>query len=356
MPPLYLELSLTRKCNLDCLFCGRREVDKEVKNSEEHLSKEEFIEIVEQAGRLGVKKLHIGCQIGEPSLTTEKTISVMETAKKFDMVGSIVTNGTEFTESDLEKLIDLEWNSIIFSLYSTVPELHDEITNTEGSFRKSIMNIAKLIDRKHDRGKKEPRVSLAFVPTKKNYKQLGEFVRLASDLGADEILVEPMIVYHEIGEELSLSDSQKSEFEDVLEEASILAEKLDIDGNFVEIKESIAEQPNCSYKPSDQEKDQIKSRDFFSMYCFSPWLKMCVSSEGAVNPCPSLWEKKGVNWRKSSLKEIWEGDYFKRYRQKIKRGDLPKDCEEYCVPLYLEMSREPKKELERIKGIKLKGK
>ena len=63
-----------------------------------------------------------------------------------------------------------------------------------------------------------------------------------------------------------------------------------------------------------------------SSWCFSPWLFATISPYGDVYPCLQL---KMGNIREESLEDIWNGDIFQRFRNRIERVLYPR-CRRCC--------------------------
>ncbi len=146
-------------CNERCLHCyadsmpptyrkiiGIDEIHVAEKESGQKLTSEQWKKMVEDAYSLGVRQ----CQFigGEPFLwrgeNNENVLDLAEYAKNlgYEFI-EIFTNGTLVTEKDIDRIKNLGLNLAI-SLYSDREEVHDAITRTPGSFKKTERTLKLL--------------------------------------------------------------------------------------------------------------------------------------------------------------------------------------------------------------------
>ncbi len=151
---------ISDNCNERCLHCYaesmpptyRRKnlVGKElpVFESTQKLQARDWVNLIDQSYELGCKQ----CQFigGEPFLWHgEKGETVLDLAEHtrsigFEMV-EIFTNATLVKEKDIQRIKSLGL-SIAVSLYSDDEKIHDEITRTLGSYKKTIKTLQLLRD------------------------------------------------------------------------------------------------------------------------------------------------------------------------------------------------------------------
>lgn len=135
----FLWLELTRKCNLECIHCYENSSPRLPLHGT--LSTEDWIQILEQAADLGVKKVQfIG---GEPTLYRDLD-QLIEKATKRGVQVEIYTNGTAINEH-LWSVFVTNQVSLAFSYYSTDPEQHDLVTTKSGSHQKTRAAIVRAL-------------------------------------------------------------------------------------------------------------------------------------------------------------------------------------------------------------------
>lgn len=129
--PYKVFLEITYKCNLDCEHC--------------YLGDEKFIDkgtvpidrlksLVDEFEELGVVELVItGGEIGLYS----HLIELLNYTKDKNILVTLLTNGTCFTESQIRNILDSGIHDIRVSVYG-FEDFHDKFVNLKGSFKKSI--------------------------------------------------------------------------------------------------------------------------------------------------------------------------------------------------------------------------
>ncbi len=142
-------------CNESCLHCyadsmpptKRRELGLEVEETapKRKLSFAEWCKLIEEGYQLGARS----CQFigGEPLLYHADGKECLDLVEHARNVGyqfiEIFTNGTLLTERRIQRVLELGVN-IAISLYSSEAEVHDQITQTTGSFNRTMATLARL--------------------------------------------------------------------------------------------------------------------------------------------------------------------------------------------------------------------
>jgi len=69
-------------------------------------------------------------------------------------------------------------------------------------------------------------------------------------------------------------------------------------------------------------------------YCEYPWTSMSIMADGSVVPCTQDYDCEMVmgNVREQSLKKIWNGEKYRRFRERHITGEFPKNfkCTQRC--------------------------
>lgn len=347
-PPVQLDAEVHRRCNLNCIACPRQANDFDLNKDsrDKELGKKRWLDIVRQAGDLGVKKFNLEGG-GEPTAAPELIYPVMEEIKKQGMYGIITTNGTLLNEDRIKWMVDIDWDRIHFSLDSPEADLHDFLRDKKGAFGKTVENIKLLNKWKSKRNKENPMLSINIVINNRNYDKLPEMVELANELGADYLFAEPLMVFCEAGKKLKINDeSEKKRLEEAKKRAKNLAERYNIDNNFAtedrNLQENIVESTS-EMEPVLSEVSGEKHESILSSPCLKPWRLMSVKYDGKVGHCGLI--KHGVSIEKKSLKEIWYGERLADIREKMKGGELLEHCDN-CVPSDVTQRKRFRKDLE----------
>ncbi len=159
-------------CNNNCRFC--------VQGDKKHLGNpntEKVKKILQEAAK--------DCEIvvftgGEPTIRTD-IIKLVRYAKKLKFkIIQIQSNGRMFAYKDFcRKIIKAGANEFALALHGHIPQLHDYLTRSRGSFHQTIQGIKNL----KDLGQ---RVIMNTVITKSNYSHLPEIAKLLINLKVNQ--------------------------------------------------------------------------------------------------------------------------------------------------------------------------
>jgi len=136
----FVWLEITQACNLKCLHCYAGEIHKQSSNV---LSFDDWINIINQIYDAGCKRIQfIG---GEPCIYP-KLIPLIDYAgaKGFESI-TVFTNAVIITDEFIDCLVKNNVN-IRFSLYGHTAQIHDAITQVNGSFEKTVANVKRLME------------------------------------------------------------------------------------------------------------------------------------------------------------------------------------------------------------------
>lgn len=341
-PPFEMEIQITNKCNLNCLPCIAR--SKRKYKPEEEISKEKFVEIAEQAGKIGVKKCHI-VGGGEVTCKLDKTVPTMKTAKKHGIYGSMVTNGTKFTDESIRKIVKMGWDSVFFSVNGASAETDDFLRDVEGTFEKALENIKRFNYWKKRLNTSKPMLNMSPVLTSQNFDEIKEMVQLASDLDLNQLFLQPLTVPdNDLGRKLRLNQDQVESSSQKLEKAIELADKLDLSHNLRDIDDKIVGESSCMDSVIESEGEETK--DFpASLYCFLPWIYIGVRADGGISPCPV--DMIIDNVKEKSIEEVWTGEDYKKIRKEIRNHNLRGDCKS-CCPVTVFSNRDIRENIKRM--------
>jgi MoaA/NifB/PqqE/SkfB family radical SAM enzyme len=132
-PPHKVLVYPTNKCNLKCPFCFQRLNPYDVSKD---LPKERWIEITRELCEMGVDIIQISGG-GEPMMVPETTLKMMEIIKEYGVTGRLVNNGTLWKEEYVKKVVEMNWDNVIFSVDGATPEVNDKSRGVKGSFSKN---------------------------------------------------------------------------------------------------------------------------------------------------------------------------------------------------------------------------
>lgn len=334
--PTKVDIFPTQKCNLNCRFCEFPDIDPS--EYERELPKRELLEIVRKAGEMDVKTFGI---IGGEPFVKGGMVNIMEGIKKYDMQGSITTNGTLLDGDMVKRIVGMEWDLLRISI-DGIEETHDRLRGKEGAFSQVIetLDLFKKYDSSH------PTIEINTVLNLQNYKEIPEIVELGKEEKVEGIILLPMIEFNEKSSDLKIKGERGGKIKKYLEDAKRIAEK---DGIDINVDEIIEEELYCKSNETD---DLIENKE---VPCFVPWYSISVNAKGIATPCSQFEESFGIDLRKKDLEEIWLSDKFEGIRKMIAKKNLPETCSKCCAPL-LEENKIIRKNVKNPEKLSLKYK
>lgn len=345
-----MQLQPTDRCNLSCRFCWRKEYTREF----DELSDEKWLKIVKEACEMDVKLLtFVGG--GEPTLRSDVILKASEIMEDYETEGAIVTNGTLFSESLVEKLVKRGWEGIAFSINGTFAKTDDYLRGREGTFGKTMESIELFNYWRNKVDTDFPKLTIQMVITKHNHDQILPMYYLAEEMdidivlyrmvneggdeekefyiedGALEIVEEQLEKVHEMSENSDVEIKQEFQIEDV---KKVLCEDLsETEGK--EAIEAFTEEEACNENDTESEKEED------GIVCAKPFSEMVILADGTSHPCCVIAESKynkvnlGLkeieNIKGKSLEELWKGEKMNYIRRLIKNDELPERCKKFCT-------------------------
>jgi MoaA/NifB/PqqE/SkfB family radical SAM enzyme len=336
--PISIHLDLTNRCNQKCTFCWQRSHEKmgllDLKNE---LSDKKLLSIIDEAAALEVKDWLISGG-GEPMLRTKLCVNIMKKIKSYGMFGDIITNGTFLNDENIKELVNVGWDRIRFSLNADNKEIHDSLTQLEGSFDKVIEN-ARLINKYKKIYKKDvPELGFNTVITSKNYMRIPALIKLLKKLGGNLINFQTLILYEKSSKEYGLTKEQQKDLKRYISKGIKLARRYRIHTNLSNYSDSELVKSSNEVAKMDTLMKKEKKEGFLNTHCYEPWYLMTIRANGIVGSC-RLFGDSGVTLHNKSLKDVWFGEYFKKARKKQVSLEIPDFCKNCGVNEMIENKR-----------------
>ena len=166
--PIVVHLDLTYKCNLRCRHCYL------VLQDRRELTTSKIRDVLSQLADMGTIYLTLS---GGEILLRKDLFDIASFARELNFAVRFLTNGTLLDENSADKLSSFCPELVSISIYSIKPEVHDSITQKEGSFQKSVA-AAKFLRNKG------VNLKIATIIMRQNVHNYGLIAKLADDLGA----------------------------------------------------------------------------------------------------------------------------------------------------------------------------
>jgi MoaA/NifB/PqqE/SkfB family radical SAM enzyme len=307
-----LEIYPTLACNLNCRFCDTTDRHRP---PVDELSRERWLEIVDEAAVIGVRRVFV-LGGGEPLLRKDATPAILDRIKERGMEGILTTNGTLLTPALSDRLLEIGWDEIHFSVDGSTAEVHDALRGQAGAFRRTIRAACRLAVAKRASGRQTPRLALHFVLTRENVDTLSEMVQLGAAIGAFRIDFDALIAYTPDQLSLRLTPEQEARVPALAEAAMAVADACGI----VTTLENFRHPERL--RRGERPPPASSAPGLKGAPCLKAWHYLVVQADGRTSPCCVL-AGQGGSVRDASVAEVWHGDPFMRSVREGMRAHNP---------------------------------
>lgn len=296
--PRRLVFELTNACNLNCVMCGRNAADFKptMFDMDVFRSLEPLMDTVEEVTLMGW---------GEPTIHPS-FIDMLEIIDRHSARKYFCTNGMALRKIK-DAIFDYKVDVFAVSLDGATDATNSRIRR--GSRINQITEDLKEIVRiKKTRGLKYPWINFVFCAMRSNIRELPDLVRLASEIGIEEVKVVYLTVFGE-----DLMDECLWGHEDLVqeafEEAIRVGEELGI----------VLKLPH--YVGEDVAGDQ------YHKDCFVSWRDFFLGSDGYVRPCMSTSVQFFPYEIEKPFMEMWNSPEYRHYRKTVNdSGKMDAPC------------------------------
>lgn len=283
--PRRLVFELTNACNLNCVMCGRNAANFKptVFDMDVFKSFEPLMDSIEEVTLMGW---------GEPTIHPH-FIDMLKIINKHSARKYFCTNGM-----NLKKIKDaiFDYNVDVFAV-----SLDGATDETNGRIRRGSKidviteELKDIVRIKKERKLKYPWINFVFCAMKSNIHELPDLVRLAADIGIEEVKV----VYLTVFEESLLNETlwgQEELVRKVFEEAIKVGEEL---GIILKLPHFVGEDVAGEKLHKD---------------CFVTWRDFFLGSDGFVRPCMSTPIHFFEYDKNRNFMDMWNSPEFQNYR------------------------------------------
>lgn len=353
-PPYKLIIVPTNRCNLNCFCCPNAFARSQGRfRIEDELTDEQWISIVKEGLRLGVKEWYI-LGGGEPFMRKELVKELVRLIKQNDFynICEIITNGTLWDESDVQEIVKLKLDRLLISIDSCDFD-HDYVRRTEGAFIRAKKTLELFQKYKKLLVSDKPILQMNSVISNRNFLKIKEIVKFAIDNGVDELAFHPMREYEETKElmsHLKLSSIDQKKMHEQINEAKKLVgtSHLVLDLSMVDESTELNKENNAQQnsKTNDSEENYSKAR------CFEPFYSIFIDPKGNANFCCAAGDSiDEQNIVKRGLECIWYDDFFNEIRKIILHNQKTPKCDNCGL---LDMTKELRQDLRKYNNFILK--
>lgn len=281
---LSVKIKIIDKCNLRCKMCNHW------RHYVEALPFDFYKPVIKDLVELGCQKIHFTG--GEPMLYPN-LLSLMEFIRQCDdnIKISMTTNATLIDDKVAKALAHSGLKKANISIDSPEESIHDTIRGVRGAFKKACYGFQCL----RKRMPKRP-FYINTVLSPWNYKTLNGLPKLANELGATGINLQSLNIHTD--EAFPFTAPQVDELN-----KDILPGLLD-EANKYHIPIDIPQICSSDYGYNNDHR------------CYALFSHLLINYLGIVTPCCNLLKTKMGDLHNNSIIEIWQGDKYKKLRQK----------------------------------------
>lgn len=298
--PRRLVLELTNACNLRCIMCGREHTD-----FTPSFFKTEWLErLVPAMNRSEEVVLH---GWGEPTVHPEFS-EIMEWLDRYPIRKYFCTNGMRLSAIE-DDIFSHHLDIMAVSLEGVEAATNDDI-RVGADFERITESLERIVTRREQQNLDYPYINLVFTAMNRNLEELPRLVRMAADLGLEEVKA---VYLTSFSDELvhEVLWNERKRVERVFDEAVAVAAKSGI-----RIK--------LPHLQDDDPAGERAHRD-----CSFPYRDLFIGSDGRIRPCVSS-DEQMHSIQDSDLMSSWNQKGLREYRETVnltgRMNDTCKRC------------------------------
>lgn len=340
--PYHVEIHPADRCNIDCFFCSTAAL-----RGTDEVPMPRFEEMLRELKEAGTRSVRLSGG-GEP-LFHRKIKEFLAAIRASGLPIENLTTNAVLLRAEVMELIADTCDSITVSLNTADEATYASMMKTSArNFQRVVDNTRELIALRRRRSAKAPRVTLQYLVWKENYRTIPDMYRLAREVGADTILFNGL---SSLKPEQKMTEAETDEMMALYEEVvrvdqyrtigAVNSFEQDLSGRVAEMNRRIeAKQGN----PLLRKASWLLRRDGFTLaetighlkegaerrrarrwaaglesYCLIGWHSMLIRTTGTVAPCCILQGKELGNVYRQSVREVWHGEAYNRFRAELSR-------------------------------------
>lgn len=311
--PLTVNLLITGQCNFSCKMCpGKNPGTMQNYDQTACLNITDLRNFISRI-KIHHPLIHIGG--GEPFMRSD-LLEAVAAIKNNKLKCLISTNGFLMNEDDIDKLVKLKVDVLIFSLYG-LEGTHDIITQVKGSFNKAIVNLESILRKRT----KHTKIFVSTLALPENINEIKQLTKKLYDLGIDGVKIEQLNFLTQKEYERVISDGKSPDFN-----PSIFIRNSHFDHKFVIDLISVYKDIQKTFKNFVYVKPYLSEAQVMNWYgavpcrasrCFFIAHSVFINYNGDVIPCQFFKESVLGNIKKDTLESIWNSQEYRALRKNI---------------------------------------
>jgi MoaA/NifB/PqqE/SkfB family radical SAM enzyme len=341
--PYHVELHPADRCNIDCFFCSTAAL-----RGTDEVPMPRFEELLGELREAGTRSVRLSGG-GEP-LFHRKIREFLAAIQTSGLPIENVTTNAVLLRTEVAELLAATCDQVTVSLNTADEATYASMMQTNPrNFQRVVDNVKALIALRRQRRSRSPSVLLQFLVWKENYRQIPAMYRLAREIGADRILFNGLAF---LPPEKKMTPAETDEMMGLYEEILRVDEyrtigvinsfEQDLTARVVEISHRLRIERSRVSLPGraarfllrdgftvrekvGRFREQVRMRraaganQGLDSYCLIGWHSMVIRTTGVVAPCCILQGKELGNVYHQTVREVWHGEAYNRFRSELSR-------------------------------------
>jgi MoaA/NifB/PqqE/SkfB family radical SAM enzyme len=341
--PYHVEFHPQDRCNVDCFFCSTAAL-----RGKDEIPMPRFEEMLGELREMGTRTVRLSGG-GEP-LLHRKIREFLGAIQASGLPIENVTTNAVLLRKEIAELLAATCDHVTVSLNTADEATYAAMMQTSPqNFQRVVDNVKALIALRRERRSRHPQVLLQFLVWQGNYRQIPEMYRLAKEIGVDRILFNGLA---SLPPEKRMTPAETDEMMELYEEVlradeyrtvgAINSFEQDLSARVAGINQRLSAERSLLSLPRRAARflsrdgstlpeklghlgDRLRMRrasragQGLDTHCLIGWHSMVVRTTGAVAPCCILQEKELGNVYRQSVREVWHGEAYDRFRGELSR-------------------------------------
>jgi radical SAM protein with 4Fe4S-binding SPASM domain len=336
---LHLEMDIVNRCNIRCVMCFHS-FESTRRERTVHLSPDDFAFV---AARVLPHAYHLSLSLGNEPLMSPHFVEILRLASGYKIPNvNFFTNGLLLNDKNIEAIIEYGVTQLCISIDGATPATYNAIRR-DGDFDHLIRNVKRFIARRDALRSATPRVRFDFVLMKRNIHELPDLVKLAAELGVQQLAFRHLVSFEGLNMEQESLQLEKALSDQclgaALKTAATLGLEVQTRPEFFKPKSRLrflkATLLHASHllprgRGTASDTPEADSRTPFvpTPYCPFPFFHISMGPGGHILPCPHAHGEApyGQVSAETPIDQIWLNSKFMALRRRILQHDPPDMC------------------------------
>ncbi|EKD57016.1 MAG: glycosyl transferase family 2 [uncultured bacterium] len=301
LPPEYLSIILTYKCNFKCQMCNSWQF-----GDDNELSKKEWLQVVKDLNITLPKNTFVEISGGEPLIKKDLLFYLIKNLKEHFFKVTINSNGSLIDKTTIEEFEKLNLNCIKISLYSLDENIHNQLRGTSIAYANAIKAIQLI-------STSRIKLEIGILITSKNISDIPKLIEYLLQFDNISIILQPL-------DEIVYSPESKNIKKTVLPN-NLWPDKKEVIKLFNDLDKNASKIKNTLSHLQAIKRYYLNPKSALSQRCFAGQRNLIISPNGDVSFC--FKHKKVGNLKNNTLREILKNKAIDG-RKEIK------NCQKYC--------------------------